>query len=101
MRKSSPQLIGDVLRGVVEHLSQTKGKDSSKIFSAWTSSAGKRLSRHAKPVSLHKGTLQVFVDDSAWLYQANLEREKLLESLQEKMGAKKIQKIRFRIGKAR
>jgi len=101
MRKSTPQPIGDVLKDVVAQLSQTKKKDAAKIFSGWRSLAGKELARHSKPASLRKGTLSVFVDESAWLYQANLQKEKLLKLLQKKMGkeAEKIQRIQFRIGR--
>ena len=98
MRKSAPQLIGNVLRDVVEKLSQAKKKDA-KIFSSWASCAGRELCRHAQPAGLRKGTLEVFVEDSAWFYQASLKKAELLRALQKKIGAEKIQKIRFRIGK--
>ena len=97
MRKNSPQLIGNVLKDVVEKLSQAK-KDT-KIFSSWASCAGKKLSRHSRPARLRQGTLEVFVEVSAWFYQANLQKEELLKGLQQKVGTEKIQKIRFRIGK--
>lgn len=99
MRKSSPRPIGDVLKDVVERLSQTKKKDIFKISSAWASIVGKELSRHTKPAYLQRGTLQVFADESAWLYQANFQKEELLKALQKKIGQEKIQKIQFRIGK--
>ncbi len=98
MRKSSPQPIADVLKNVVEKLSQTKEKDSVKIFSVWPKVCGKEFARHTHSGDLKRGTLQVFVDESAWLYQANLQKEELLEALQKKIGKEKIQKIVFRIG---
>ena len=101
MRKSTPQPIGDVLKDVVEKLSRSKKKDISKIFSAWPAVVGKELSRHTRPANLKRGTLQVFVDDSAWFYQANFQKEKLLKALQKKIGAEKVQKIQFRIGKTK
>lgn len=99
MRKSTPQPIGDVLQNVVEQLNQAKKKDIFKIVSAWPALVGRQLSRHSRPASLRKGTLQVFVDESAWLYQINFQKEKLLKSLQKKIGPDKVQKIQFRIGK--
>ncbi len=98
MRKGSPQPIGDVLKNVVERLSQTKKEDVFEIVSAWTSVAGKSLSRHTKPARLTKATLLISVDESAWFYQANLQKDKLLKALQKKVGREKIQKIQFRIG---
>ena len=99
MRKSSPQPIADVLKNVVEKLSQTKEKDSVKIFSVWPKVCGKELSRHTHSGDLRRGTLQVFVDESAWRYQANLQKETLLKSLKKKMGEEKVQRIQFRIGR--
>ena len=101
MRKNAPRLIGDVLKDVVEGLSQAKKKEIFKIIAAWPSLLGKDFSRHTKPVSLQRGTLVVNVDESAWLYQANLQKEKLLVRLQKKTGGQKVQSIRFRIGKVR
>lgn len=99
MRRSTPQPISDVLKDVVEKLSQAKRGDVAKIFAVWGTCAGKQLARHTRPTQLRKGTLKVLVDDSAWFYQANLQRERLLQSLQRKMGAEKVQKIQFSIGK--
>ena len=99
MRKGSPQPISDVLRDVVEKLSRAKKSELSKILSKWASCVGKELARHSRPARLKGGTLLVAVDDSAWFYQANLQKEGLLKALQKKIGAKKIQNIQFRIGK--
>lgn len=100
MRKNAPQPISDVLQSVVEELSRVKKKDIFKIVSAWPALVGKELSRHSRPASLRKGTLQVFVDESAWLYQINFQKGKLLKALQKKIGPDKVQKIQFRIGKS-
>lgn len=101
MRKTTPQPIGDVLKDVVEQLGQTKKKDIARIFSLWPALAGKQLSRHTQPVSLRRGTLLINVDESAWLYQVNLQKEVLLKRLKTKLGADKIQKLQLRIGDIR
>ena len=101
MRKGSPQSIGDVLQGVVEELHHTKRKEAAQIFSAWASCAGKEFIRHTRPAHLHKGALLVNVEDSAWFYQINLKKDKLLVALKKKLGQNKIKRIQFRIGKTR
>jgi predicted nucleic acid-binding Zn ribbon protein len=101
MRRSTPQPIGDVVKDVVERLSQTKKKDPAKILSLWPRVCGKELARHSRPKGLRGTTLQVFVDESAWLYQASLQKERMLVALQKKIGREKIQKIVFRIGDIR
>ena len=99
MRKGTPQPIGDVLKNVVEELSRTKKKGIPEILSAWPSVVGKDFSRHTRPANLKKGALLVLVEDSAWFYQLNLQKEKLLKALQKKIGADKVQKIQFKVGK--
>ena len=99
MKKSTPQPIGDVLKDVVEKLSQPRQKDITKIASVWPAVMGKEFVGHARPASLRKGTLRIFVENSAWFYQANLQKERLLQTLKRKIGEKKVQDIQFRIGK--
>ena len=101
MRTGSPQLISDILKGVVEELSQAKKKGIAKVFAVWPRVAGRELSRHTRPARLQRGTLLINVDESAWLYQANLKKDVLLKALQKKIEREKIQQIQFRIGKAR
>ena len=101
MRRSTPQPIGDVLKNVVEKLSQAKKKGIFEVLSAWPALVGKEFSRHTRPASLKKGVLLVSVDESAWLYQANFQKEKLLKALKKKIGAGKVRKIQFRIGNIR
>jgi len=101
MRKNPPQALSDVLKKVVEDLSQAKRKDIFTICSGWASVVGRELARHTRPAALKKGTLTVFVDDSAWFYQANLQKAEFLAALKKKVGKGKIQKILLRIGKVR
>ena len=98
MRKNSPELISDVLKSVVEGLSQTKEKGPAKILSSWASVAGKELARHTRPAYLKNGALLVFVDESAWFYEASLKKDELIRALNKKMKKEKIQTIQFRIG---
>jgi predicted nucleic acid-binding Zn ribbon protein len=100
MRKGTSEPIGDVVKKVIEKLDPTKQKKSVKIISAWRAVAGRELAQHTKPVGLRKNSLLVVVDDSAWFYQVNLKKEELLAALKKKKGCEKIEKVRFRIGKA-
>jgi len=99
MRRGSPEPISDVLKSVVEQISQTKKQDIHKIIAAWPALAGKKLAQHTRPAQLHKGTLLVNAVESAWLYQANFCKGKLLAAVQKKIGKDKVQNMRFRIGK--
>ncbi|TAL00649.1 MAG: DUF721 domain-containing protein, partial [Verrucomicrobia bacterium] len=54
---------------------------------------------HAQPAGLHKGTLFVNVDSSAWLSEiVRYRRKEILDRLQHSFGRELIQRISFRIG---
>lgn len=54
---------------------------------------------HVRFNYLRKGTLNINVDSSAWLYQLNLRRENLLAKLGKQ--SKTIKDIRFRLGETK
>jgi hypothetical protein len=56
----------------------------------------KKELQHIKFNYLKKGVLDLYVDSSGWLYNFNLKKEELLNSLNKKSSA--IKKIRFRLG---
>lgn len=98
MRKSSPQLIEGVVKEVVEKLSRARHQDIHRIIAVWSEVAGRKLAQHTRPAQLRKKTLLVYVAESAWLYQANFYKEKLLADLKRKIGEGKVNNIQFRIG---
>lgn len=90
--------IKAVVAAVIKNLAVKQGKDSRhNIMALWEKVVDKETKKHARPLDLKEKTLRVSVDSSAWMYQLNLERMKLLAALQ-KEGAE-IEKIFFRIGK--
>jgi predicted nucleic acid-binding Zn ribbon protein len=97
-RKATPQAISDVLQQVVENINEMKKQDIFVVLASWQEIAGKRFYPHTRPASLKKGVLKVFVDTSAWFYQANMEKAAILKAAQKKMGTRKVKSIEFRIG---
>jgi hypothetical protein len=65
----------------------------------WNSLLDPGVTAHAQPANLHKGTLFVNVDNSAWLSEiVRYRRKEILDRLQNCYGKAIIQKISFRIG---
>jgi len=89
------QAIKDVITDVLEGL---KVKKQSKDAPAQLlrQVLRKKELGHTKFRYLHKGVLGITVDSSAWLYQLNLQKPRLLEKLCEK--SKAIKDIHFYIG---
>jgi predicted nucleic acid-binding Zn ribbon protein len=99
MRKSSPEPISDVLKKVIQKLDTSGRKKQAKLDSAWRVAAGDTIAKHTRVQGVKKQTLFVLVDDSAWFYEANLKKEKILKSLRRKKDFEKVEKISFRIGR--
>jgi predicted nucleic acid-binding Zn ribbon protein len=96
--KTTPQPISDILKNVVEKLSQKKEGKIHKVIACWPKIAGKQLSRHTRPAHIKKGTLIIDVDESAWLYHASLQKENLLKALRKRFKETDIENVQFRIG---
>lgn len=66
------------------------------LLDEWPKLVGETVARRARPGSLEKGTLTVYVSNSVW--QQELERygrDEMLRKLQNRFGADRIKRIRF------
>lgn len=85
------QILKDAIQDVMKGLTTQETRDQSKIFELFAKELSRQERKHAKCVSLWQNIVTVNVDSSAWLYQFNQKKDKLVE----KTGVKDI---RFRIG---
>ena len=83
--------IKETLQGIIKDIGAKKGSDAADVFRLFVNNLTRAKRKHVKCASLRSRVLTVNVDSSVWLYQLNLEKEKLLK----KLGLKDI---RFRIG---
>mgnify|MGYP001592021544 FL=1 len=90
--------IQDIVKSVFERLEQEKKLTREDVEERWKEIAGAAGSKHARPVSLRKGVLIVFVDSSGWMQEMSLQKRKLLKQLKRAFGKDKILGIQFRIG---
>ncbi len=89
------QTIKDVIADVLEGLKVKKeSKDAPEQLLRRV--LRKKEIEHTKFRYFHKGVLGITVDSSAWLYQLNLQKPKLLEKLSKK--SREIKDIHFYIG---
>lgn len=70
-----------------------------EVVKVWNSLLDPEIVAHAQPANLHKGTLFVTVDSSAWLSEiVRYRRKEILNRLQLSFGKSLIQRISFRAG---
>ncbi|MCP5520388.1 MAG: DUF721 domain-containing protein [Verrucomicrobiales bacterium] len=90
---------GDLLRSVLKRVGLDERRTSLQIQRVWAQSLDPNLVAHARPAGLHKGTLFVHVDSSAWLDEiVRYRRREILTRLQHALGSSLIQRLSFRLG---
>ncbi len=88
-----------VLPKLLKDLRMDDRRAEAELVKVWNSLIDPNLTAHAQPHNLHKGTLFVNVDSSAWLSEiVRYRRKEILDRLQHSFGKNLIQKISFRIG---
>ena len=93
--KKAEQLIGNVLKG----LRMERRQSEAEILRVWNDLIDPTLAVHAQPTGIHKGTLFVTVDNSAWLSEiVRYRRKEILDRLQNSFGKEMIVRISFRCG---
>ena len=86
-----------IVHRVIENLAAKNPESQDKIQRVWQTLLDGPAIRHNKIVRLTNGKLIVHVDSSAWLYQMNLNKKKILERLHEEVP--EVKEIFFKIGK--
>jgi predicted nucleic acid-binding Zn ribbon protein len=90
---------GKVVSKVLADLKMDSRRADIEIVKVWNSLIDPNITAHAQPHNLHKGTLFVTVDNSAWLSEiVRYRRKEILERLQHSFGKNFVQKISFRVG---
>lgn len=88
-----------VVSKVLSDLKMDSRRADIEIVKVWNSLLDPNITAHAQPNNLHKGTLFVNVDSSAWLSEiVRYRRKEILDRLQHSFGKNLIQKISFRVG---
>ena len=90
---------GKVVSKVLADLKMDSRRADIEILKVWNELIDPNITAHAQPHNLHKGTLFVNVDSSAWLSEiVRYRRKEIIERLQNSFGKTVVQKISFRIG---
>ena len=92
------EAIRGLIPAVLQHVEREHGALAT-VQRAWRKAVGSRLAAHAKPVSLRRGRLVVYVDRPGDSFTLNYERAKLIERLRAATGGK-IDELIIRPGAA-
>lgn len=89
----------DVMPGVLKGLRIERRQSEAEIVRVWNHLIDARITAHAQPAGIAKGTLFVTVDSNVWLDEiVRYRRHEILARLQTSFGKDLIAKISFRVG---
>jgi hypothetical protein len=90
--------VSAVLPRVLGEMRIDRRQSEAEILKVWNQLLDPIIVAHAQPTGLHKGTLFVAVDSSAWLSEiVRYRRKEILDRLQHSFGRDLIAKISFRV----
>ena len=98
LKKRGPVPIGEVISEVTRSFGEEASK-RGKVASFWQKAIGKKKGLHAKISTFENGVLTIAIDNSSSLYELSLEKETLLQKLQEEFGSREVNDIRLQMGK--
>ena len=97
--RSTERPAGDVIRGVVGALKLEQRRSETEVMKVWNNLIDPRITAHAQPAGIVKGTLFVNIDSSVWLDEiVRYRRKEILTRLQTAFGRDMIKRISFRVG---
>lgn len=99
IHERQPVPLAQALREVMDAMEKADLKKRGTLFMHWPEIVGRALALHTKPYSVRGKRLTVSVDSSDWLYEINAVFEKkILENVQQRVGADIIEEIRYKVG---
>jgi predicted nucleic acid-binding Zn ribbon protein len=89
----------DVLHKVLEQIGFERRRNEAEIRKVWNHLLDPRITAHAQPTGLRRGTLFVSVDSHVWLDEiVRYHRKEILDRLQHGFGQAMIVRISFWVG---
>lgn len=90
--------IGEVIPGLLKQVGLADRLWEQTLLAEWSSLVGDQVARRARPGRMHRGTLVIFVSNSAWLSElSRYGQQQILENIQKRFGAGRIQGIRLQL----
>lgn len=91
-----PDLIKNIIPGVIEKLSSGNPEWQNSLTRAWETAADSKAKKHTRIAGFRKGRLLVNVDSPVWIFQLSFKKTELLRKLQKEFPD--LSAISFRIG---
>lgn len=95
--EQEPKKLSELLDRTAKRLGGPSAGTSSTLFSRWEQVVGPDIAGHARPVSVHGGTLVLAVDHPAWATQLRYMTSDILTRISEATGTSEVTDIHIRV----
>jgi len=90
--------ISDILAKALPKYRPAQKNEITLIWDIWDLALGNPIAQNTKPDTFKNGLLQVTVSSSVWIQQLKFMEKEMITSLNAKLNAPLISKLRFKIG---
>ena len=92
---TGPESVAALLEGVLEDLGVAGKVQECQALLAWESVAGPQLARHARPIGVRRGRLQLAVPSGVWRTHLSFSKQQLVERINQRLGRRVIRDLIF------
>jgi len=97
--RNTGQMAGEVINNVLSALKLEQRRSETEVMKVWNNLIDPRITAHAQPAGIVKGTLFVNIDSSVWLDEiVRYRRKEILTRLQTAFGREVIKRVSYRVG---
>ena len=94
-----PERLGEILSRLFAARGWGRRQGRLHLEKAWAQAVGPEVAAHTRPASLHRGVLEVIVDNAVLLQElAHFHKRRLLEQLRRQLPGTPLIDLRFRAG---
>lgn len=93
-----PKEMSNVVAQIIAETGVGQSQSQQQLQSAWQKAAGDLIATVTRPGNIRRGTLEIFVENSAIMQQLSFKKQQLLDAISQQFGAAEIRDIRFMIG---
>lgn len=91
--------IESILNRTIKNIGLEQKIKEVKILSLWEEVVGEQISKHTKPLYIHKGTFFIETDSPIWSNEIGLLKKEIKEKLNKKIGTEIVKKIYLKVNK--
>ena len=100
-KMGKPAPLGAILQQAMKASRIDVDLDAHRLWQQWEDVVGTTIAQNARPEAIKGKLLLVNVSSAPWMQQLQFLKPELIEKLNENLGRKVVEEIRFRIGPLR